>query len=345
MSTPALSVILPVHNGAAFIEAALRSILKQDFPDFELLVIDDASSDATPDILARLAQEDARLTVLREGRLGLVGALNLGIARARAPLVARMDADDLARSDRFSKQVAYLAAHPDVAVLGGQMAFMGVDGTLNGEISRFACAPAEIRAAMEAGRCIIAHPTVMARREVLLHVGGYRAAYLAGEDIDLWLRVLEHGEIAALPDVVLDYRQHAGQVSRTAKLRQWFSTELATASGALRRAGVADPTAGFAAPLDWHDGAEITALGPLGAIARAYAAMDKALNAPSSEALPLEALAQTLGEARRNRVGRARLRQAALQALARRALRAGQVTLALRLGVAVLREALGRKLG
>jgi glycosyltransferase involved in cell wall biosynthesis len=272
---------MPVRNAQRFVEDAVRSVRAQSHARFELLAIDDGSDDATPQILDRLAAADGRIRVLRGGRLGLVGALNRGLAEARAPLVARMDADDVATPRRFELQVAALAAAPHLGVIGGQVAFIDAAGGDLRRRSRHPLDPAAIAERLAAGDCVVAHPTVMARRQVLDAVGGYRAAYQCAEDIDLWLRVAERAPIANLPDVVLHYRIHGDQVSVRQKLRQMFSTDLAVRTASLRRSGAPDPMASADGPIDWHDADAIAALGPdVAEIASLFAAMDRIYSAP-----------------------------------------------------------------
>src|SRR5262245_47416384 len=120
-STPAVSVLMPVYNAGRFLAPALDSILAQTFADFELIAIDDGSSDGSGKVLAEFAARDRRVCVLTQENCGIVATLNRALELARAPLVARMDADDLSRPDRFAQQVAYLREHPDVAVVSGAM--------------------------------------------------------------------------------------------------------------------------------------------------------------------------------------------------------------------------------
>src|SRR5262245_56973434 len=115
-TSPAVTVLMPVRDGAAFLDQAIQSIRTQTFADFELIVIDDGSTDATAAMLERHAAEDARLRVLRQPKAGLVKALNRGLDVATAPLVARMDADDVAEPHRLARQVEFLAARSRVAV-------------------------------------------------------------------------------------------------------------------------------------------------------------------------------------------------------------------------------------
>src|SRR5688572_22147748 len=111
--TPEVSVVLPAYNGRKYVRAAVESILTQTFTDFELIVIDDASSDGSADILAELARGDSRMQVHRHGRnMGFRQALNTGCRIARAPIVAKMSHDDISLPHRLQRQVAYLHAHP-----------------------------------------------------------------------------------------------------------------------------------------------------------------------------------------------------------------------------------------
>jgi hypothetical protein len=209
--TPRVSVVMPVHNGGPYLEPAVDSILGQSFPDFEFVIIDDGSTDATPEILRRYEAADHRVRVQHQEKAGLVASLNRGCALARAGYIARMDADDIAFPDRLARQVDFLDRHPDVAVLGS--AVMRIDAS-GGEIKRNLCptSHAEIVAALREYTCFT-HPSVMLRSAALTAVGGYRPAYGPAEDYDLWLRLSEHYELANLPDPLLYYRVYPGQLS------------------------------------------------------------------------------------------------------------------------------------
>jgi len=112
MNKPRISIILPIHNAAATLPACLRSLARQTFSDYEVLAIDDGSSDESPAIVAAAAARDARIVPIAAGRIGLAAALNLGLELARAPLVARMYADDVMHPTRLELQYQALQAHP-----------------------------------------------------------------------------------------------------------------------------------------------------------------------------------------------------------------------------------------
>ena len=244
---PGVTVLLPVRNGAATLLQAAASILAQSLQDFELLAVDDGSDDDTPALLARLAQADQRVRVIRQPALGLVAALNRGMAEARAPLVARMDADDVAAPERLARQAAELAANPQVALMGSAWRVVSATGLVR-RVVRPPEGDAALRAAMLVSNAL-AHPTVMLRREAVLQAGGYRPAFLLAEDYDLWLRLLGRHELACLPDVLLDYREHAGQ-SAWRGLKQRMLSEMGALAAHRRRLAGQDDLGHGEAPID-----------------------------------------------------------------------------------------------
>jgi len=232
-------VVLPVRDGAAFVAEAVASILAQTCDAFELLVVNDGSRDATPAIIGDLAAHDRRIRVLTQPPLGLVPALNRGLAEARGAYVARMDADDMAMPERLAIQVAALDAHQTVAALGSACHVIDRDGALLGK--RYPpTEPAAIRCMLRRGNCMI-HPTMMLRRAIVLEAGGYRAAFRHAEDFDLWLRLSEGHDLMNLPECLLAYRQHAAQTTWQ-ELEQRALSEFGALAMAERwRAGGDDP--------------------------------------------------------------------------------------------------------
>lgn len=207
VQAPRVSVLMPARNAARFLPATLASIVAQTMTDWELVAVDDGSSDDTPRLLAELAARDPRVRVLRTPGEGLVAALNRGLRACRAEFVARIDADDVARPDRLERQLQRLAEKPGWVAVGGAIRHVDEDGDAIA-LESFPTEPADVDRNLIAGRAAIAHPAILFRRSSVLAVGGYRPMRI-GEDLDLWLRLAEIGEVGNLPDVVLDYRRHA----------------------------------------------------------------------------------------------------------------------------------------
>lgn len=248
MTIPRTSVLMPVRDGTAFLEEALHSILRQTDGDFELLAIDDGSTDDTPSILARHAALDRRIRVIRTPPCGIVAALNLGLAEARGRYVARMDADDVAAPGRLARQITLLDATPTIAVVASGWRVIDPVGSVRRTI-RPPASPGELRAELGRRNCL-AHASVTFRRDVVREIGGYRPAFRLAEDYDLWLRLSERCGIMAVPDLLLDHREHPGQ-STVSALEQRILSEIGVHAAAARRRrrGMADGMDG-ARPVD-----------------------------------------------------------------------------------------------
>jgi GT2 family glycosyltransferase len=240
-SSPKISVLMPVYDNARFLRAAVDSILRQTLAEIELLALDGGSSDGSVELLRRMAADDSRLQVIAQGRLGLVESLNLGLSLAQAPLIARMDADDVARPDRFAKQCALLAEQPDVVAVSGGIDFIDEDERYLKTIL-FPTLPESIASEL-LFHSVVAHPAVMMRTESVRAVGGYRSVARHAEDYDLWLRLNEIGRIANLPDVVLSFRTHAANTSKARFIEKELAVVAAREAARQRRAGKPDPLA------------------------------------------------------------------------------------------------------
>jgi glycosyltransferase involved in cell wall biosynthesis len=197
--TPAVSVLMSVHDGAPLVAAAVASVLAQTAGDLELIVVDDGSTDATPDLLA--AVRDPRLRVLRQERTGLTRALNAGLARAVAPLVARLDADDIALPERLERQCAFLAREPAVGLLGTAAREIDSRGALV-RIVRPPLDDAALRHALIRANPFV-HSSVMVRRALVERAGGYDATLPVAQDYDLWMRLARVARLANLADVLV----------------------------------------------------------------------------------------------------------------------------------------------
>ncbi len=219
MPHPRVSVLLPTFNAAATLATALESIRSQTFPDWELLVIDDGSSDPTAGILEMAARNEPRLRPVFRPHTGIVGALNAGFALARGEFVARMDADDESHPERLAEQVSFLDAHPEIGVVGCQVAFGGDRFARAGYAAHVDWLNSLVTPGdLETARFIdapLAHPSVMFRRPLVAQYGGYRDGPFP-EDHELWLRWLEAGvRMAKIPRPLLRWNDPPGRLSRT----------------------------------------------------------------------------------------------------------------------------------
>jgi glycosyltransferase involved in cell wall biosynthesis len=237
---PRVSVVMGVRNALPFLDEAVRSILDQTMDDFEFIIIDDASDDGT---LERIRQfDDRRITVVENPvNLGLTKSLINGVGMARAPFVARMDADDLCHPERFERQLAYLAANPDVAVVGTCFHLIDVDGKPIKDVD-VVCDPDEL-AAMLPGRNNLVHASVMFRKDAYLACGGYDPAMRYAQDYDLWLRMSERFTVANLPDRLFTRRWSEGCISCVKQSEQDRFVEIARQRMRDRRAGRQRPAA------------------------------------------------------------------------------------------------------
>ena len=241
MTTPRISVAMSVYNNAPYLGAAIESVLAQTLTDFEFLIVDDGSTDGSGDILDAFAARDSRITVLHQPNAGLIASLNRMIAMARAPLIARMDGDDIALPERFARQLAFLDARPDVGVLGTGCTCIDEQGRPSSYKFDNVTTPAEVLADLKNGPPLC-HPSVVMRVDAVRAVGGYHRAYLHCEDYDLWLRLSEHVAMANLPDRLLLYRQSASQVSNRHAYVQKIGAAVAWEAHVERMAGRPDPT-------------------------------------------------------------------------------------------------------
>jgi len=220
MNTPAVSVVISAYNARRYLAEAMESILAQTFRDFEVIVVDDGSTDDTKKILDGFAARDNRIRVISRPNKGLTVSLNEALAAVRAPLIARMDADDVALPDRFAKQVQYLAEHPDIICISSAVELIDPFGVHIGVLTPPADHAAIDASLLKGNGGAIVHPAAMMRTDIVRQVGGYQEKYNNSEDLDLWLRLAEVGKLANLPDTLLKYRRDLGSVSHTKRDNQ-----------------------------------------------------------------------------------------------------------------------------
>lgn len=205
---PEISVIMPVHNGEKYLREAVESILTQTFSDFELIVVDDGSTDSTADIIKSIS--DDRIVYLKNDRnIGISDTLNKGILSSRGKYIARMDADDISLPSRLEKQIDYMKQNPDVSVLGCAVEIFG-EG-INGSVRTFSSTPDEIKIDIIFATPFV-HPTLMFERRVFDHEL-YDGNFNGAEDYELWIRLACKYRMATLNEPLLKYRKHMNQVT------------------------------------------------------------------------------------------------------------------------------------
>lgn len=200
---------MPVHNGERFVGEAVASVLGQTYRDFELLVVDDASTDSSARIVESFRDPRVRL-VTGKGRLRFAGALNLGLELARGQYIARMDADDICRPERLAVQVGYLESHPEVGMCGTWVRTFGAGRRM---VHRFPVGRDVIRAYALFDNPF-SHPTVVVRRELMeRHSLRFVDGYYPSEDFEIWTRAIRHFPGENIGRVLVDYRVHPASMS------------------------------------------------------------------------------------------------------------------------------------
>ncbi len=281
-----VSVIMPVRNTGAWVKDAIESLLAQTFADFELLVIDDGSDDDTTRAnLDATAAIDSRIRLIRTPPLGLVAALNRGIAEARAPLLARLDADDRALPERLAAQVRYLSQETEVGLLGTWAQRIDSQGAVTSRLTPETRADELVRILQSRNPFI--HSSIMLRAELARRLAGYRAAFAGAEDYDFWLRISEVSRLANLPEFLVQYRRHASSASRLQPSRQAFSVRLAQRAAQWRRQGRPDPSAELDAPPDWRSESATTFYADIAALYRLLDFADPTCVRPAANLTPL----------------------------------------------------------
>lgn len=202
---PKISVIMPIYNCDKYLAAAVESILLQTFTDFELILVNDASTDDTLKIAQEYAKRDSRIKIINNKKnLNIAGSLNKGIEAAKAKIIARMDGDDISLPTRFQKQYELLTIREDVAVVGCNMLIMDSEGH---EYDKRAYASDSFTLKKNIFRYSpFAHPTVMYRKSAVKECGGYNPQYSPTEDLDLWVRIGSKYEFANIPEYLFKYR-------------------------------------------------------------------------------------------------------------------------------------------
>jgi glycosyltransferase involved in cell wall biosynthesis len=232
MMQTGVSVVMAVYNGERFVRETIDSVLNQTFAEFELVAVDDGSTDSSLEILNAYTRNDSRVVIVRQNHGGLPAALNAGIRHAKYDLIARIDSDDRMLPNRLERQVAFLEPRPEIAVACSDCYFLDITGKRIGQSS---CVVDVERGRRERNPGLFldfAHPTVMMRKKVLQEVGGYREDLSYGEDRHLWGYLVTRGySIECQHEFLTEFRLHGGSMTMNRAQQQheissWINTNV-----------------------------------------------------------------------------------------------------------------------
>ena len=251
MSSPRLSVLMTTYNGERFLSEAIVSVLEQTFSDFEFIIVDDGSSDGSASIIRSFCKRDSRVRgIFLRKNVGIPRAANRGLREVRAPLVARVDSDDICAPRRFAQQVSYMDKHPDIYILGCR----SVDIDEHGDVIKgrkyninYARGRKRIAHLMRKGIYPLLHPTLVYRTASVRALGGYNELFPFGEDDDLFLHLLDrYGNVLEnLPQCLYFYRRHGSSISHIKKFNKHVLIHVMIRySSECRTQGLSDPLAG-----------------------------------------------------------------------------------------------------
>lgn len=247
MSAPKVSVVMPAYNAAPFIRAAIDSVLSQTYQDLELIILNDGSTDDTRAIVK--SYYDPRIRLVNKSNSGVASTLNLGLELAKGELMWRHDADDVSLPEKLERQVTFLENHPEFVLCATQIAFM----TERGKIAWEKRQPKstwlgtgefrEVRFEDFSPFSPVTHGTTLFRRSILEHVPTYREEFITSEDIDMWLRMLEHGKLAVLNQCLSLHRLSSASATAVHGWKNEFYRELAKEFYRARMSGQPDSLA------------------------------------------------------------------------------------------------------
>ncbi|MDA8130461.1 MAG: glycosyltransferase family 2 protein [Elusimicrobia bacterium] len=240
--SPPISVLMSCYNGSRWLPEALDSVLGQTFANFEFIVVDDGSVDATPRILREYEGRDGRLRVLLKQNTGLADSLNAGLSLARGTWIARVDQDDICEPSRLERQLEFAASRSGLVLLGSGFSEIDERGSLIG-VHSYPGSHRGLSRRLERLQGFFPHSSAFYLAAAARGVGGYNRRISRAEDWRLWLELSLKGELSCLREPLVRIRKHSGQMSWDASgSRQLFDAAAATACHFLRKAGLPDPS-------------------------------------------------------------------------------------------------------
>lgn len=256
---PEISVLMSCHNASRWLHEAIDSVMAQTFKGFELILVDDGSSDGTGSIIESYRDRDRRIIPIFKKHTGLADSLNAGITQARGTWIARLDADDLCEPTRLEAQFNYVCTHRDVVLLGTGCVEMDNQGRAVRK-HLYPSGHDNLVRNLERLRPFFPHSSAFYRADDVRKVGGYTSRFCRSQDLRLWLELVSRGRIACLPRLLVRIRRHSTQISRDNNGRRQFCYGTAgTVCHLLRKAGRPDPSldgreAEWATFLEWIQG-------------------------------------------------------------------------------------------
>ena len=227
---PLVSILIPIFNGEKYILETLQSISRQTITNFEVIIINDGSTDHTSAIVQEYASADHRFRLFTRDNQGMAASLNFAISVSLSDLIVRIDADDLMARNRLERQLAFLDENPSVSVASSYIYLINNKSKIIGKNQSKYTSMSEIYKTIDKCKPIgIPHPGVIAKKNVILEVGGYRGQFWPADDVDLWTRIVEFGgEILIQPEFLTFYRIHSSSVSvdsalKARKVYRWVS--------------------------------------------------------------------------------------------------------------------------
>ncbi len=239
-----VSVLMPAFNAERYISEAIESVLSQTHANFELIIVDDGSTDDTLAVAESYAQKDRRVKVISQPNMGIANTLNQALDLASDEWIVCMHADDVMLPNRIERQVAFIKENADVAVAGTFVYYINDNGKVIGKYQSPYISRDRVEKLVQRNKLIgFTHPAVIMRKSVVKEVGGYRQEFWPAEDIDLWNRIVERGyTVLAQPEYLLKYRKHGSSAYVSKQRLSQLKVNWIKACVRRRRSGEPEPS-------------------------------------------------------------------------------------------------------